>query len=83
MLAVSFDKLSNAVLTLIKELDNDNRGRFCPELEVARRIFIAIENARNIYTQHAPESPTKEEKVKEFNRMIACLKKTDYCRHNL
>ena len=55
-------------------------------IESAVFLLVAITNAENIYRDCVPvdqQSQWKAKKVEQFNRMIACLQKTDYCRLNL
>lgn len=81
--ATSFAELRTTVLQIIDETDAKSKNKASSTIETARQLLIAFENAKNIYRDHAPTTPTAKEKVEEFNQMIACLKKVDYCRLNL
>ncbi len=55
-------------------------------IEAAVFLLVAMTNAENIYRDCVPEDQQvqwKAKKIEQFNRMIACLQKTDYCRLNL
>lgn len=55
-------------------------------IESAVFFLVAITNAENIFRDCVPQDQQvqwKAKKIEQFNRMIACLQKADYCRLNL
>lgn len=79
-----FKELSDFVLTFIAEKDAAAGNVPNTVVSTANHLLIAIENAANIFRDFtAAQQPVLAVRVGEFKKMIACLKKADYCRLNL
>jgi hypothetical protein len=79
-----FKELSTLVTTFIAEKDAAAGNAPNSVVSIATHLLIAIENAANIFKDFtADRPPVLAARVEEFKQMIACLKKTDYCRLNL
>ncbi len=79
-----FKELSAFVTTFIAEQDAIPGNAPNSVVMTAIHLLIAIENAANIFNDcTADRQPVLAARVEEFRRMIACLRKTDYCRFNL
>jgi hypothetical protein len=79
-----FKELSAFVTTFIAEKDAAAGNVPNTVVSTATHLLIAIENAANIFKDFtAAQQPVLVVRVGEFKKMIACLKKADFCRLNL
>ncbi|HEX2579103.1 MAG TPA: hypothetical protein VHK67_01705 [Rhabdochlamydiaceae bacterium] len=79
-----FKELSSTVTAFIAEIDAKENNGPNSIVTTATQLLIAIENAANIFKECTPDRQAAlAARAEEFKQMIACLKKTDYCRLNL
>jgi hypothetical protein len=79
-----FKELSALVTAFIAEKDSSADKARHGDIITANHLLIAIENAANIFKECLPQqSSSLAQKVSDFRKMIACLRKADYCRFNL
>src|SRR5258706_12007443 len=75
-----FTDQTASLTKLIADKDKLPGNEIHLSIEVARHVLIAIANAENIFKDRPHLVRAKKE---EFQQMIDCILKTDYCRLNL
>ena len=75
--AKPFDSQVLEVEKFIEEKDKKSHNKCCCDIESARRLLIAIENARNILTVHCSSETKEDEFSSKFNQMFKCLQQPE------